>query len=103
MKSWQFAALKHLHCISRRFLSLLVDAHGHIGRFRPVVVAHKNAVLSRVFSVDLVDGDGAAFGLLGDGEPSLIEDLPVVTKPEDLRGRVAIDEARQAQRLKRGG
>lgn len=66
-------------------------------------VLHRNAVLSRIFSVDLVDGDGAAFGLFGDGEPSLIEDLPVVTEPEDVWGRVAVDEARQTQRLKGEG
>lgn len=96
-----FAVLTHLHCISWRLLSLLVDAHGHIDRFRPVFVAHKNAVLSRIFCVDLVDGDGAALGLLCDGELSRIEELLVVMTPEDLWRWVAINEAGETQGLKR--
>lgn len=78
---------------------MLVDAHGHIHRFRAVLVAHKDAVLSGICHVDVVDGDGAALGLLSDDELVLVSDLLVVAEPRDLRGRFAVDEARQAQRL----
>jgi len=80
---------------------VLVDAHGHIHRFRAVLVAHKDAVLSGICHVDVVDGDGAALGLLSDDELVLVSDLLVVAEPRDLRGRFAVDEARQAQRLER--
>lgn len=76
-----------------------VYTHGYVNRFRSILVAHKNAVLSRIFHVDLVDCDGAAFGLLGDGKLGLVQDFPIVSEPEDLWSRFSIDEAREAQRL----
>lgn len=78
-----------------------VYAHGHINRFRSVLVAHKNAVLSRIFHVDLVDGDGAALGLLGDGKLGLVQDFAIIPEPEDLWSRFSIDEAREAERLRK--
>lgn len=81
---------------------MLVHAHGHADRFRAVLVAHKDAVLSRIFHVDVVYRDAAALGLLGDGKVILAEYLPVVTKPEDLRCWFAVNKARQTQRLKKG-
>lgn len=68
-----------------------------------MLVAHEDAVLSRVLHGDVIDGDAAALGLLGDGELPLVEDLPVVPQPEDFRGRLAVDKAGQAQRLDGGG
>lgn len=79
-----------------------VNAYSHIDRLRPILVAHKDAVFSGIFHGDLVDGDGAAPGLLSDGELVLVSDLPVVPHPEDLWGWFTLDEARQAQRLRRG-
>lgn len=78
---------------------MLVNAHGHINRFRAKLVAHKDAVFSRIFHADVVDRDGAALGLLCDGELGLVNDLPVVPKPEYLRGWFSVDEACQTQRL----
>lgn len=79
---------------------MLVHAHGHIDRLRTVLVAHKNAVFSRIFHFDIVDSDGAALVLLSDGELTLVNDLSVVSKPEDLWGWFAVDKARQTQRLR---
>ena len=81
---------------------MLVHAHGHIYRLRAVLVAHKNAVIPRIFHVDVIDSDSAALVLLGDDELTLANDLSVVSKPEDLWGWFAFDEARQTQRLRRG-
>lgn len=64
-----------------------------------MLVAHEDAVLAGVLHGDIVDGDAAALRLLGDDELALVEDLPVVPQPEDLRRRLAVDEAGQAQRL----
>lgn len=94
--------LAHLHRVGRRLLPTLVDADGHVGRLRAVLVAHKDAVLAGVLHGDVIDGDAAALGLLGDDELALVEDLPVVPQPEDLWGRLAIDEAGQAQGLDGG-
>lgn len=96
-------SLTHLHCISWRLLPMFINAYSHINCFRTVLVAYEDAVLSRILHADDVDGDGAAFGLLSDGKMILVKDLPVITKPEDLWGWFAIDEARQTQRLRRGG
>lgn len=79
---------------------MLVHAHSHIDRLRTVLVADKNAVISRIFCFDIVDSDGAALGLLSDDELILVNDLSVVSKPVDLWGWFASDEARQAQRLR---
>lgn len=81
---------------------MLVNAHSHIDCLRAILVAHKNAVFSRIFHVDVVDCDGAAFGLLSYGKLGLVNNLPVVTKPEDLWRWLTIDEACQTQRLRRG-
>lgn len=81
---------------------MLVNAHRHIDLFTAVLVAHHDAVFSRIFRLHVVDGDGADLGLLGDGELGLIKDLLVVPKPRDLWGWFTVDEARQTQRLKRG-
>lgn len=78
---------------------MLVHAHGHVHCLGAELVAHEDAVLSRVFRVDLGDGDGAALVLLCDDELALTDELPVVPQPGDLRGRFAFDEARQTQRL----
>lgn len=98
----RFPPLAHLHRVGRRLLPALVDADGHVGRLRAVLVAHEDAVLAGVLHGDFVDGDAAALGLLGDDELALVEDLPVVPQPEDLRCRLAVDEAGQAQRLDGG-
>lgn len=79
-----------------------VNTDGHINGFRAKLVAHKDAVFSRILHVDVVDSDGAALGFLRDGELVLVNNLPVVPQPEDLRGWITVDEASQAQRLKRG-
>lgn len=76
-----------------------VNAHCHIHSFRSMLVAHIDAVLSRIIHVDVVDSDRAALWLLSDGKMSLVNNLPVITKPEDLWGWIAVDEARQAKRL----
>lgn len=81
---------------------MLVDAHGHIDRFRSVLIAHKDAVFSGICHVDVIDGDGAALGLLSDDKLVLVSDLLVVAQPRDLWGWFAVDEACQAQRLERG-
>lgn len=78
---------------------MLVNADGHVHRFSAKLVAHGDAVFSRVGHGDVVDGDGAAPGLLGDVELGVFSDLLVVPKPGDLRGGFAVDEARQTQRL----
>lgn len=80
---------------------MLVNTHGHVNRFRAVLVAYKDAVLSRIFHVDIVYSDAAALGRLSDYKVILAEYLPIVTKPEDLWGWFAINVARQTQRLKR--
>lgn len=98
----QVAVLTHIHCISGRLLALPVHTQGHINSFRAVLVAHKDAVLSRIFHGDLVDSDGGALGLLSDGKLSLIKDFSIIAKPEDLRSRVAINEASQTQWLRSG-
>lgn len=97
-----YLTLAHLHRVGRRFLSALVDTDCHVDCFRAVLVTHEDAVLARVLHGDVVDGDAAALGLLGDGELALVEDLPVVPQPEDFWGRLAVDEAGQAQRLDGG-
>lgn len=67
-----------------------------------MLVAHKDAVLAGVLHGDVVDGDAAALGLLGDDKLALVEDLPVVPQPADLRGWLAVDEAGQTQGLDGG-
>lgn len=99
----QFAVLTHLHSICWRLLPTLIDAHGHISRFRAMLVAHKDAVSSRIVHGDIVDSDAAALGFLSDGKLALANNLPVVPKPEDLRSWCTIDEACQTQRLRTGG
>lgn len=79
---------------------MFVHAHRHINCLRPKLVLHKNAVLPRVFHVDVVDGDGAALALLRDHELILVEDFSVISKPEDLWGWIPIDDACQTQRLR---
>lgn len=79
-----------------------VNAHCHINRFRAILVAHKDAVFSRIFQVDVIDVDSAALGLLSEGKMGLVNNLLVVPKPDDLWGWFTINEARQTQRLKRG-
>lgn len=93
------AVLTHLHGICRGLLPTFVHAHGHLNGLRAVLVAYKDAVFSRVFHADVVDSYGAALGIFGDGEVVLVDELPVVTKPEALWCRVAFDEACQTQRL----
>lgn len=89
--------LTHLHSIFRRRLSTLVNAHGHVHLFGAILVAHKDAVFSRISHRDVVDRDGAALVFPGDGELAVVADLLVVLEPEDLRIRRAIDEAGQTQ------
>lgn len=91
--------LAHLHSVLRRCLSTLVNAHGHIHLFRAVLVAHKDAVFSRISHHDVVDCDGAALVLPGDGKLALVEDLLVTLEPDDLWIWRAINKARQTQRL----
>lgn len=98
-----FAGLTHLYCIWWRLLPSLVDTHGHIDGLRAVLVAHKDAVFPRILHGDVVDRYAAALGLLGDDELALVEDLPVVPQPEDLRSWFAVKEAGQTQRLRTGG
>lgn len=81
---------------------MLVHAQSHINRLRAVLVAHKDAVFSRIFHFDIVDSDGAALRLFSDGKLVLVYNLPVVMKPEDLWGWFTFDEACQTQRLRRG-
>lgn len=99
----QFAVLTHLHSICWRLLPTLKDAHRHINRFRAMLVAHKDAVSSRIVHGDIVDSDAAALGFLSDGKLALVNNLPVVPKPEDLGSWCAVDEACQTQRLTTGG
>lgn len=94
--------LTHLHSIFWRRLSTLVNAHGHVHLFRAILVAHKDAVFSRISHHDVVDRDGAALVLPGDGKLAVVGDLLVALEPDDLRIRRAIDKARQTQRLSKG-
>lgn len=98
----QLSVLTHHHCVCWWYLSMLVNTHGHINRFRAILVAHTDAVFSRIFQCDVVDGDGAACGLFSDGKMGLINNLPVVPKPHDLWVWLALDEARQTQSLRTG-
>lgn len=91
--------LTHLHSICRRCLSTFINAHSHIHLFRAVLVAHENAVFSRIFHLDIVDCDGAALVFPGDGKLALAGNLLVALEPDDLWIRCAINEARQTQRL----
>lgn len=81
---------------------MLENAHSNINRFRAKVVAHKDAVFPRICHGDVVDGHGAALGLLCDGELDLVHNLLVVTKPDDLWVRTTVDEACETQSLKIG-
>lgn len=67
-----------------------------------MLVAHEDAELAGVLHGDVIDGDAAALGLLGDDELALVEDLPVVPQPEDFGGRLSVDKTGQAQRLDGG-
>lgn len=66
-----------------------------------MLVAHKDAVFSRIFCDDIVDSDAATLWFFTDGELALVNYLPVIPQPEDLWRWVAIDEACQTQRLKK--
>lgn len=81
---------------------MLVHAHCHINRLTAILVAHKDAVFSRIFRLDIVDSDGAALGLFSDGELGLVKNLFVIVEPEDLWRGFTFDEACQAQGLRRG-
>lgn len=80
---------------------MFVHTDGYFDCLRAELVTYKDAVFSRILHADIVDSDGAAFGLFGDGVVVLVDELPVVTKPEALWCRVPLDEACQAQRLRR--
>lgn len=81
---------------------MLVNAHSHIDCLGAIMIADKNAVFSRILHVNVVDSDGAACGLLCYGKLVLVNNLSVVTKPEDLWCWLTINEARQTQSLRRG-
>lgn len=66
-----------------------------------MLVAHKDAVFSRIFCDDIVDSDAATLWFLNDGELALVDYLPVIPQPGDLWRWFTIDEACQTQRLKK--
>lgn len=99
----QFAVLTHLYSIYWGLLTTLIDTHGHINSFGPMLVAHKDAVFSRILCDDIVDSDAATLWFLTDGELALVNYLLVIPQPGDLWRWFTIDEACQTQRLKKYG
>lgn len=84
-----------------QLLALPVHADGDLHELAAVLVAHVDAVFSRVVGGDLVDQQaGELAALEGDLGVLVTGDLLLVLKPGDLGGRLAEHGAGQAERLR---
>lgn len=68
---------------------------------RAIFVAHQDAVFPRIPHVDIIDSDRGTIMVFSDDKLALASNLFVISKPENLRGWVTINEACQAQSLRR--